>query len=141
MHKYITMAAAAIFLAMSVSFSHARAKVYRCVAANGEISYQQFACSGGGSALDLKVHRSGWSPLRQGEKQLLQRYEKREQASRPARTAVINKADGRSTGCWKRRRQLQAVNSKLRRGYKLRESDELHRERDDHSNYLRRFCS
>lgn len=141
MKKTISLAATAIIFLLSCSSSHARIKVYRCELDNGQLSYQQFPCSGEGARIELKTRKSGWSALRKGEKSMLDAYKKRDSSSRGRHVYVAKKPVTDARTCRNRRRQLDAIRLKLRRGYKLQESDELHRKRDDHADFLRQYCS
>lgn len=130
-------------LILSVLFaaSGVRADVYRCVLGDGHVSYQQIPCHSEDTPLHLIDKRSGWSPLRPAEQTLLNNYRKQD-AKRHRKTAGTRKASAKETrSCWNKRQQLETVRSKMRRGYKLKESDELHRKRRIYEDYLRQFCS
>jgi hypothetical protein len=141
MRTLACLAVPAVCLAFAFSASRARAEVYRCVLDGGHISYQQMPCDAQSQPLDLKDQPSGWSPLRPGERKLLNSYldkdaaRRRQPADRPGKPAT------ESTACWKKRKQLEAVRARLHRGYKLQEGDALHRKHDDYQDYLRQFCS
>ncbi len=119
----------------------ARASVYRCVGEDGHISYQQIRCYSEDKPMILRGSRSGGSSLRPGEKALLKYYRKKDAARRRKPRAGPEKRVKESTACWSRRKQLEAVRAKLRRGYTLQEGEALHRKRDNHADYLKQFCS
>jgi len=141
MRTLICLVASAIVLALPFSASRARVDVYRCELADGQLSYQQIPCQDGSKPMKLRDRRSGWSALRPGEKALLKGYREkaktrhRKASTRQASPAKVNKS------CWNKRKQLEAVRSRLHRGYKLDEGDALHRKRDNYEDYLRQFCS
>ncbi|MCG6866246.1 MAG: DUF4124 domain-containing protein [Thiogranum sp.] len=134
-------AISSVVLVVFISAPQAQADVYRCVSGGGHVSYQQTPCSSDSKPMHLKDRRSGWSALRPGERALLNSYRneaaarRRELSARPKRRAEESKS------CWKRRKQLEAVRSRLHRGYKLKEADELHRKQNNYEDYLRRFCA
>ena len=141
MRIFTGCAVTAVFIVIPFSFSLARTDVYRCVRDDGHVSYQQIRCSFEGKPLKLYSRPSGWSALRPGEKELLNAY-RREDAARNRRSPGRTKQPaGETKDCWNKRKQLEAVRLKLHRGYKLKEGDSLHRERDNHEDYLRQFCS
>ncbi|TCK17518.1 hypothetical protein DFR30_0750 [Thiogranum longum] len=121
--------------------STVRADIYRCVQANGHISYQQIRCHSEDRPIALKDRRSGWSPLRPGEQALLKQYRKKDAARRRKPMAERTEPAKESRACWARRKKLEAVRAKLRRGYNLGEGESLHRKRDNHREFLRQFCS
>ncbi len=120
--------------------SASRTSVYRCVQADGHVSYQQIRCHFEDSPMVLKDRPSGWSPLRPGEQALLDRYRKRDAERRRKPLAERKKQVKESRTCWTRRKQLEAVRAKLRHGYNLGEGEGLHRKQDDYRDFLRQFC-
>ena len=141
MRIFSCFALATVFLVVPYPFSLARTDVYRCVRDDGHISYQQIRCTFDSKPMKLYSGPSGWSALRPGEKDLLNAY-RRKDASRNHRSPGRTKNPvTESTDCWSKRKKLDAVRSKLHRGYKLKDGDALHRERDNYEDYLRRFCS
>jgi len=130
-----------VFLFVLISSPRAQADVYRCVSGGGHISYQQIPCSSESKPMQLKDRRSGWSSLRPGERALLNSYRNREAARRPEHSARPKRRAEESKSCWKKRRQLDAVRSKLHHGYKLKEADELRRNQNNYEDYLRQFCA
>jgi hypothetical protein len=118
-----------------------RADVYRCVLDGGHVSYQQFPCSNESKPMELKDRRSGWSSLRPGERDLLSSYRKKDAARRRKPSGRLKQPGTETSNCWNKRKQLEAVRSKLNRGYKLKEGDELHRKHDIYTEYLRQFCA
>jgi len=141
MRMLIFSAVSSAVLVTLVSASPARAGVYRCVLNGGHVSYQQFPCSMESKPMDLEDRQSGWSALRPGEKDLLNRYRNKAAARRHEPSGHSKRPAKESRTCWKKRRQLEAVRSRLHRGYKLKEADELHRKQNDYEDYLRQFCA
>lgn len=141
MRMLIFSAVPSLVLVTLVSASPARADVYRCVLDGGHVSYQQIPCSSESKPMNLKDQRSGWSALRPGERALLNSYRNEEAARRRELSARPKRRVEESKSCWKKRKQLEAVRSRLHRGYKLKEADELHRKQNNYEDYLRRFCA
>ncbi len=130
-----------VILAALFPVSPVRADIYRCVQAGGQISYQQIRCHSEDRPIALKDRRSGWSPLRPGEQALLKQYREKDAARRRRPVAERTGPAKESRACWARRKQLEAVRAKLRRGYNLGEGESLHRKRDNHKEFLQKFCS
>ncbi|MFQ5644911.1 MAG: hypothetical protein ACE5FQ_14625 [Thiogranum sp.] len=140
MRIFACLAVIVVFSVMPFPASQARVDVYRCVLDSGHISYQQIPCSSESKPMNLKDRRSGWSSLRPGERALLKSYREKE-ATRRRKPAGLQKLPVEdSKACWNKRKQLEAIRSKLRRGYQLNEADELHRKRGNYEDYLRQFC-
>jgi len=141
MRMLIFSAVPGVVLVTLVSASPARADVYRCVLNGGPVSYQQIPCSMESKPMDLEDRQSGWSALRPGERALLNSYRTEEAARRRELSARPKRRGEESKSCWKKRKQLEAVRSRLHRGYKLKQADELHRKQNNYEDYLRRFCA
>ncbi|HED18570.1 MAG TPA: DUF4124 domain-containing protein [Gammaproteobacteria bacterium] len=141
MRTITCLAVTAAFLVVPFPASDARADVYRCVLDGGHVSYQQIPCHYGSKPMALKDRRSGWSSLRPGEQALLNSYRKKDAARRRKPPGAHQKSVKETRSCWNKRKQLEAIRSKLRRGYKLKEGNELRRKRDNYDDYLRQFCS
>jgi len=136
---YIVMAA---IIGVVPSFVPAAyAAVYRCVGEDGHVSYQQIRCHSKARPMALKDGQHGWSPLRPGEQALLDHYRRKDAAQRRTPYVERKKSTEASRSCWERRKQLETVRAKLRRGYTLKEDEALHRKRDNYQDYLRKFCS
>jgi hypothetical protein len=140
MRAIIPVALATLYPVLSVMTSPAVAAVYRCIQDGGHVSYQQIACSGDSEPLVIRQQSFGGTPLRPGERALLEAGKQggqaapdrhRQRAAEQARIAV---------DCQQTREQLAAVRLRLRRGYTLQESAALHQQQDDHVNHLRRSC-
>jgi len=140
MHAFSRPAVAAVVFAMPFSISWSRADVYRCVQAGAPVSYQQIPCSSHAKPMELDDRRSGWSGLRPGERALLHSYRDRDAARGRRSGAGPKQPDADARECWKTRNQLEAVRSRLRRGYKLKQGEALHRKLENYEDYLRRFC-
>lgn len=129
------------------SFLHGADMVYRCNGPDGVVSYQNSRCLVSGERIPVDPStKSGWSELRAGEKSLLVDYRAREKNRRAARkkSGSDNKPKKPgidSAGCWKKEKRLEAVKSKLRRGYRATEGERLKRKRKNYQEYLDKFCS
>jgi len=141
MRTLTCLAVTAVVLVNPFAVSRARTEVYRCVLDGGHISYQQIPCTSQSKPMELKDQTTGWSPLRPGERSLLNSYRDEDAARRRKPSGLPEEPAKESKACWEKRKQLEAVRSHLRRGYSLREADELHRKLDDYDDYLREFCS
>jgi len=141
MHTYNYHTIIAILLTTCCSISVVYADVYRCVQDNGHISYQQIRCHQNSKPLPLNHRRSGWTALRSGERALLNSYRKKDAAQKRRQPDANRESDKQAKACWTRQTRLNAIKSKLRRGYTLKEGNKLHRQRSDHQSYLRQFCS
>lgn len=141
MHTFTCLVITAAFLAVPFSTSGARPKAYRCVLDDGHISYQQIACHGNAKPMALKNKPSGWSALRPGERALLDSYRAKDAALHRKPSARQKTPAKETSSCWNKRKQLETVSAKFRRGYKLTEGDKLRRKRDNYEDYLREFCS
>lgn len=128
-------------LAAAFPFCPAQAGIYRCEGDDGHISYQQIRCHSDAEPMRLQRRKSGWSALRPGERALLEQYHRSTAAAERKSPGEVDSTGMRSESCGKKRRQLEQVRTQLRRGYKLGESDRLHRNRDSFVDYLRQFCS
>lgn len=116
----------------------AAAQVYRCNEAGEVPSFQAHPCVGG-EAVELGQPAARWEPLRPAERRLWRESRKAERASRSPRSADSSgKASERT--CWQRRRQLEALSAKLRRGYRAAQGERLRRRRDTLQGFIRRYC-
>ena len=141
MRTFARLTVTAIFLVAPFTASRTRADVYRCVLDGGHVSYQQIPCKHGSKPMQLKDRQSGWSALRPGEQDLLNSYRIKDAARRRKPASRSKKPATQPKDCWNKRKQLEAVRAKLVRGYKVKDSDELHSKRDNYEDYLRQFCS
>lgn len=133
--------ALAVYCALApVCALSAAGKVFRCVADDGHISYQQFACAFGSEPMKIQRRPSGWTPLRPGEKRLLEAYRSKAAALPPPGTSPAKGPTREALACWKREKQLDALRAQLRRGYTVGEGQRLRRRSAEHRDYLRRFC-
>lgn len=129
----------------------ASAAVYRCVGEQGEPSFSRQPCENAAvmSVVDrpppsrsTEVHG-----LRPSERAWLERRraEKRSAAGsrRQPSGAAVSKSqrDRQAYQCRRKRRDLEALNAELRRGYKAARAPALHRRRQAYRDYLATFCS
>jgi len=140
MRTLFYLAAGAAALVIALAASRASAGAYRCKLEDGSISYQQFPCRNAGRRLQLETRPTGWSALRPGERALLKGYRAKPQ---PPQDGPEHKrrSTAQTKSCWRKRKQLEALRVELRRGYKLDDSETLHRKRLNYEDYLRQFCS
>lgn len=132
---------------LSVSLP-ADAAVYRCVGAHGEVEFTQQACDTGAT---LAVLPSGSSAvpgkgLRSGERRWLQKRanEKRKQPAPRRRSTGAGNGAAKARAayrCLRKRRQLDALNAEMRRGYKAGRGERLRQRQRGYEDYLEEFCS
>ena len=139
MRTITRLAVTALVLVVPFADSRAHSSVYRCVLDGGQISYQQIPCTLQSKPLEIRDASRGWSALRPGERRLLDSYRDKESGRRRA-PGPSKPAPKASTACWKKRQQLDAVRSRLHRGYKLKEGSDLRRKQRGYEDYLRQFC-
>jgi len=116
--------------------------VYRCTGADGSIELSQFPCPAGTRERELTVEdrQTGWTPP-SGEPHAPPKATKdRRHAKKPPakdNAAAARRADK----CWKKRRQLEEDNWKLRHGYRPVEGVKLRRRRQTYEDYIDRYCA
>ncbi len=140
MPAFTDLAVTTAFIAVFFPFSPVSADVYRCELADGRLSFQQIPCHSDSKPMVLDDRQSGWSALRPGEQALLNSYRKQDAGRHRKPSGAKKKVVGESKACWNKRKQLEAVRAKRHRGYKLKESGELRRKRNNYEDYLRQFC-
>jgi hypothetical protein len=141
MRACIHTALLAAVLAVADGASRVRADIYRCAQEQGSVSYQQIPCNAGSEPVVLPDQGAGGSALRAGERALLKQYADKRTAPPRKSAETSRQAVTEDKACWRTRKQLEAVRTKLHRGYRLREGEALRRKRDNYQDYLRRFCS
>jgi hypothetical protein len=139
MHCLLWTGALSLSLSLSVA---AAAAVYRCPGADGVPSFQAVPCAGlDETPLELAPLNTLGDGVRPAERRWLQQRDRAAQADRPQRRAGSGDQERRQAErCLRERQRLTAVQAKLRRGYKPAQGERLRRRRDEHSQYLRRFC-
>ena len=136
----------AAFTAMLIFFPNtvvfAAEQVFHCIQDDGRSSFQRTRCAGEGESIVVDTVQGGWTSLRPGEKSLLKSYRERDaRLKRRSRKPASKTKPAETTSCWSKRRRLDAVQAKLRRGYKPSQGEGLRRKRDDYTEYLKKFCS
>lgn len=111
--------------------------VYRCVAAGGSIEFRQYPCHERDAAKRIAIEdrRTGWVPPKPpaGSSQAKDEH--------PTKPAMVERDPALADRCWKKQRQLDDVNRRLRAGYTPDQGVRLRQRRGDYEAYLRRFCS
>jgi len=111
--------------------------VYRCVTAGGSIEFRQYPCHERDTAKRIAIEdrRTGWVPPkpRAGSSQGKDEH--------PTKPAMIERDPALADRCWKKQRQIDDVNRRLRAGYTPAQGVRLRQRRSDYEAYLRRFCS
>ena len=128
--------------------SPVRAEIYRCVGDSGEPSFTHLPCAQGSTLKVPPAAAAGGagSGLRPAEQAWLA---ERERERRPARTARPraepakhrNKARVQAYRCRSKRRSLDEVRARLRRGYKPAQGEKLRNRRRAYEDYLATYCS
>ncbi len=132
---------AAILLSFANTNMLAAEQFFRCVQADGRFSFQRTRCAGEGESIVVDSVQSGWTSLRAGEKSLLKSYRDRDSKRKQRSRKVAKKTKSvETTGCWNKRKRLDAVNARLRRGYKPSQGEGLRRQRANYEEYLDKFC-
>jgi hypothetical protein len=115
-------------------------RVYRCTNGAGETEFRQTPCAPSSDEEELTIddRRSGWVPPSPRD-DAVQRKGRRT-GDKPGHGRNRATAAKQAERCWKKRRQLEAVNWRLRRGYKAGTGAKLRRRRDGYEAYIDRFC-
>ncbi len=130
--------ATALWLAMAVVPIEATAGIVRCVTANGQVEYRESPCpDGSGREVEIRDERIGSVAPKPRHK--LRRRSAKARATRRER-ARKKKPQVSDLGCWRKRRALEAVERRLRRGYRAGEGVRLRERRDDYEDFITRFC-
>lgn len=119
-------------------------QIFRCVGEQGEIEYRQLACDAAEPVvIGGRPGTSAATGLRDSERAWLD-------ARTRARTAVAKTGRRPATGrprsvsqdyrCQRKRRQLDALNADMRRGYRAGRGAKLRRRRRAYEDYLAAFC-
>jgi hypothetical protein len=113
--------------------------VHRCTKADGSIELSQFACPNAADWQEITVddREVGWTPPGSaGRARPPTTSGKRSRSASPQRQGAAKVADR----CWKKQRQLDDVNWKLRHGYRPSEGTKLRRRRESYEAYIDRYC-
>jgi hypothetical protein len=134
----LALVAAIVLVAGSSGTRAAETMVHRCLSPDGKIAFSQLPCARDTAQEELTVkdRRSGWVPPA-GDSARRRRPTEERSGGGGDDEAAQNK---REEQCWKKRRQLDEVNWKLRRGYKPSQGDILRHKRRSYEDYLRRHC-
>lgn len=116
--------------------------VYRCTDPDGAIELSQFPCPAGTEEREVRVEdrKTGWTPPRvesQARRRAPKAGSRKSKAPGKSDLAAARRADQ----CWNKRRQLEEVNWKLRRGYRPVEGVKLRRRRQSYEDYIDRHCA
>jgi hypothetical protein len=107
--------------------------LYRCDK-NGAIEFRQTACEAGRQRSVQVVNESGGLTPSTPALRVVEVPERVAESARQRTTRL------REARCWKKRRQLDRVERKLRTGYKASEYQPLHDRQREYEDFLRRFC-
>lgn len=138
-----------ICLVLLVPISPVGADIYRCNGAAGEPSFSQQPC---GSDSTIVISEAARRPgqavgLRPGERAWLEKRArgswKGTETDRRAQVSTgvaKSKSEERAYRCQQKRRALESLGSRLRRGYKPAQGESLRRRRAGYEDYLTAFC-
>ena len=131
----------AILFFLANASTLASEQIFRCIQADGSPSFQKTQCVGQGESVVVGSVQGGWTSLRSGEKALLKTYRDRNAKHKRRSRKVAKKTKSIETAaCWNKRKRLNAVSAKLRRGYKSSQGEGLRRKRDNYEEYLHKYC-
>jgi hypothetical protein len=112
--------------------------IYQCPDAQGTVLFQARPCAGG-SSIELGAPAARWTPPDRAELDMIDTLE-RSQPEQRSRSARPTRAQVETKACFNKRKALERVSAKLRRGYRASEGTGLRNRRDEYEEYLRRFC-
>jgi len=123
---------AAIYLAPTALYG----EVFRCTAADGSIEFRQYPCHERDTSLRIDIDDSptGWTPPASKASPPAKKK------PLPTKPAMIEQDEAVVDRCWKKQRQLDDVNRRLRAGYTASQGVRLRQRRGDYEAYIRRFC-
>ncbi len=116
-------------------------ELVRCALAGGGVEYRNPPCpDGNGKTVEIRRMSVGSFkyPTRDARK-----VKPGSRSRKPVKRGVAKKKRkslASDKSCWRKRRQLEAVEKRLRRGYRASESVTLRDRRDGYEDYIRRFC-
>lgn len=141
MFEYTRMPFAAVML-LALSGGDLQAGSFvRCTLADGGVEYRNPPCpDGNGKAVEIQRMSVGSFkyPGRHARKSKTGSRSRKPVKRKVAKAKKKRLASDKS--CWRKRRRLEAVEKRLRRGYKASESVTLRDRRDEYEAYIRRFC-
>lgn len=130
--------------------STAESAIYRCDGDFGEPSVRQWPCgddsavasgqtaTATGGGVGLRASEQAWLKQRERDSRGLRGKQGRSSSSPAAAERAARK---QAYNCRKKRRSLDEVRARLRRGYKPASGEKLRRRRRAHEDYLATFCS
>ena len=137
-------------LSLLLSACTAGAEVYRCAGEFGEPFFSQRPCLGG-STVVIRTGPADVAPgrgLRPAEKAWLAERERAQGRNSAAKrrvrqdqATIKRKAKRQAHRCRSKRRSLDEVRARLRRGYQPAQGEKLRRRRRAYEDYLATFCS
>jgi hypothetical protein len=111
-------------------------EIYRCTAPDGAVEFRQYPCHerDASSRIDIDDSPTGWVPPTPAPRPAPPA------APRFTKPAMVEQDPALADRCWKKQRQLDEVNRRLRAGYTPVQGERLRQRRRDYEAYLRRFC-
>ena len=109
--------------------------LFRCVDADGQVTFSQTACSSGRvERVQVEVQNRGW--IKQTSKKRAKRPSRDREPA--VQEAQVNRAQRER--CWRAEKRIDRIQQRLRQGYRRAEGERLRRERREQEEYLSRFC-
>lgn len=113
--------------------------VFRCVDANGHTEFRQTQCeTGSGRRLQVEVPRIGW--LKPKTKRAPAPRSSAEQAAEQETADGSLPVAGGERRCWQAEQRLEAIQWRLRKGYRRAEGERLRQQRRQQQAFVSRFC-
>jgi len=133
--------AGAMLLALSGG-NLAAGSLVRCTLADGGVEYRNPPCpdATNGRTVEIQPMSVGSFKYRGRHARPTESVLKRWKAAKRKVAKAKKKKLASDKSCWRKRRQLEAVEKRLRRGYRASESVRLRDRRDGYEDYIRRFC-
>lgn len=138
-----------IFLALLLSCGMAESAIYRCEGESGEPAFRQRPCGDDSTVAAARVPAKAakGAGMRASEKAWLRQRERDNRSRRDERRRIRKTSDAdarrdrkQAYQCRKKRRSLDQVRAKLRRGYKPSHGEKLRARRRAYEDYLATFC-
>lgn len=89
----------------------------------------------------IEDRRTGWDPGKVKVEKVSRGSEKPGSSEPKSASKERAAEEKRREKCWKKRKGLEGINWKLRRGYSPVEGIKLRRKRDTYEDYIREFCN
>lgn len=113
-------------------------QIYRCEGPWDSPQFQQLPCDGPGEVVPLSEPAGRWAPLRPSEQQWLKQHKR--PLIQHHKAPRVRDPQAKERRCWAKRKRVEALSARLRRGYKRAQGERWRRQRNNLDEYLRRYC-